>query len=45
MRNSIRNGHFGHLYGGFQRVRAIVQAGEDVTMNVDHVHSACSEDT
>ncbi len=45
VRDSIGDGHFRHLNGGFERVRAIVQAGKNVAMNVDHVHSASSEDT
>ena len=45
VRDSVGDGHFRHLDGRFERVRAVVQAGKDVAMNVDHVHSASSEDT
>ena len=45
VRDAVRDGHFRHLNGCFQRVRAVVQAGKNVAMNVDHIHSASSEDT
>ena len=45
MRDSVRDGHFRHLNRRFQRVRAVVQAVKNVTMNVDHDPSASSEDT
>ena len=43
VRDAVRNSRFRHLNGGFEGVRAIVQARKDVTMNVDHVHSASSQ--
>jgi hypothetical protein len=36
VRDSVGDGHFGHLDRGFEGVRAVVQAWKDVAMDVDH---------
>ena len=36
VRDSIGDGHFGHLNRRFEGVRAIVQTREDVAVDIDH---------
>ena len=38
--DSVGGGNFGHLQRLFETTRAIVDAGEDMAMNVDHALSA-----
>ena len=45
MGDAVGDGHFRHLNGRFERVRAVVQTGKDVAMNIDHERSALVEDT
>ncbi len=37
VRDSVGNGHFSHLNRRFESVRAVVQAGEKMAVNINHV--------
>jgi hypothetical protein len=36
VRNSVSDGHFGHFYGSLEGVGTVVEAREDVAVDVDH---------
>src|SRR5712692_3351109 len=36
MGDSIGDGHFRHLEGFFERIRSVIQAGQDVAMDINH---------
>ena len=43
MRDAFGDGHFGHLHGFVERLRAIIERGKNVAMDIDHEPKSIAE--